>query len=156
MADLQHVAGLSALEKALREFAPKLRKQTLAAAVGAGAVLIRDEAKAIAPVYTGSVAKGHPPPGTLRKSIIMKMIPERSSSNKGTYFITIRRGKKDKFGIKDRSSDAYYWSFVEFGTVKMNAQPFMRPAYIARRQQAIAAFAEKIRSGVRDALPPQP
>jgi HK97 gp10 family phage protein len=30
--------------------------------------------------------------------------------------------------------DAYYWKFIEYGTVKMSARPFMRPAAMAEEQ----------------------
>ncbi len=42
--------------------------------------------------------------------------------------------------------DAYYWRFVEYGTVKMSARPFIRPA----RELESLAFAEDIRRFSRD------
>jgi HK97 gp10 family phage protein len=35
--------------------------------------------------------------------------------------------------------DAYYWFFQEFGTARMRARPFLRPAFEARKEPAIAA-----------------
>ena len=32
--------------------------------------------------------------------------------------------------------DPYYWRFVEFGTSKMPAKPFLRPAFTAKKEQA--------------------
>lgn len=42
--------------------------------------------------------------------------------------------------------DAYYWKFVEYGTVHMNAQPFLRPAAQAEEsnhQHALIQALEK-------------
>lgn len=38
----------------------------------------------------------------------------------------------------------FYWYFLEFGTSKMQAQPFMRPAARNNWQEAIERFAEEI------------
>jgi HK97 gp10 family phage protein len=35
--------------------------------------------------------------------------------------------------------DAYYWFFVEFGTARTPARPFLRPAFDSLKDQAIAA-----------------
>ncbi len=40
--------------------------------------------------------------------------------------------------------DAYYWYLVEFGTSKMSARPFMRPAFEAKKDDAVAAIAQSI------------
>jgi hypothetical protein len=56
--------------------------------------LIRDEAKLQAPVATGDLGPNQPPPGTLKRSVILKQIPELSNKNKQTFFVTVRHGKK--------------------------------------------------------------
>ena len=38
------------------------------------------------------------------------------------------------------SQDAFYARFVEFGTVKMAARPFMRPAFEAKKGEAVDAI----------------
>jgi HK97 gp10 family phage protein len=46
---------------------------------------------------------------------------------------------------------AYYWDrFVEFGTSKMPAQPFARPAYDADKEQAAEAIQLGLISLVRE------
>lgn len=139
MSEFQHVAGLSELTKTLKEFTPKLRRQALGAATRAAAAPIRDAAKQLAPIYHGDVAQGHPPPGTLKKEIIYKRIPEACTSLKEVYFVTVRR----------RKQKAYYWWWVEFGTHKMTANPYLRTAFRAKQQQAIDDFALVIRDGVQ-------
>jgi len=43
----------------------------------------------------------------------------------------------------------FYAKFFEFGTVKMAAKPFMEPAFLAKRREALSAMAEVIREAIR-------
>ena len=74
------VEGLDALAKALKELPDRVAKNGLRAAVYAGAKVIRDEAKLQAPVATDDLGPNQPPPGTLKRSVIMKQIPELSGA----------------------------------------------------------------------------
>ena len=42
------------------------------------------------------------------------------------------------------SQDAWYWRFVEFGTRKMRARPFLRPALEAKRREAVQAMKDRL------------
>lgn len=142
MAELQHVAGLKELQAALKELPQRIARNVLRGAVGAGAAVIRNEAKARAPVSIGDGGVGHPPPGTLRRAIYQKQIRELSSAVKQTFYVGVRKGKQyRKQGKKGNlSQDAYYAKFVEFGTAKMAARPFMRPAFEAKKGEAVQAI----------------
>lgn len=136
------IQGLKELGEALRALPERAARNTARGATAAAAAVIRDEAKVKAPYFTGSVAQGHPPPGTLRRSIILKQIPELSGPLKQMFYVTVRHGKKyQKQGKKGNlSQDAYYWRFVEFGTENMAAKPFLRPAFEAKKLEAVTAF----------------
>lgn len=41
---------------------------------------------------------------------------------------------------KNTGGDTWYWRLLEFGTVKMEARPFMRPAMSAKQQEAAEVF----------------
>lgn len=142
MAELQHVAGLKELQVALKELPQRIAKNVLRGAVGAGAAVIRNEARARAPVSTGDVRAGHPPPGTLKRAIYQKQIRELSSAVKQTFYVGVRKGKQYRNQGKkgNLSQDAYYAKFVEFGTAKMAARPFMRPAFEAKKGEAVQAI----------------
>lgn len=142
MAELVNIAGLSELRAALRALPQRIARNALRGAVNAGASVIRAEARARAPVYTGEVAKGHPPPGTLKRAIYQKQIAELSSLMNQVFFVGVRHGKKYRNQGKkgDKSQDAYYWRFVEFGTSNMSARPFMRPAFEAKKRDAVEAI----------------
>jgi HK97 gp10 family phage protein len=143
MADLVHVSGLAELSAALRELPGRIGRNVLRGAVAAGAAEIRKAAMTTAPVYTGEVSKGHPPPGTLRRALYQKQIRELSNDQAQVFFVGVRQGKKyrNQGKKKNLSQDAYYWRFVEFGTSKMAARPFLRPAF----EQAKMVAVERLR-----------
>lgn len=141
-----HIDGLAELASALRELPVRIQKNGLRVSVYAAAKVIRDEARIRAPVATQSLGPNQPPPGTLRRSIIMKHIPELSSLTRQTFFVAVRHGKKYSTQGKrgNLSQDAWYWRFLEFGTRKMRARPFMRPALEAKRREAVDAIKERL------------
>jgi len=140
------IEGLAELGKALRELPERVARNGLRVSVYAGAKVVRDEARARAPKAVQSLGPNQPPPGTLKRSVIMKHIPELSSLTRQTFFVTVRHGKKyRKQGKKGNlSQDAWYWRFVEFGTRKMRARPFLRPALEARRREAGQAMKDRL------------
>lgn len=142
MAEVQSVAGLKELQQALKELPDRISKNVLRGAVAAGAAIIRKEAIARAPVYTGSVAEGHPPPGTLKRSIYQKQILEYSNLTQQMFYVGVRHGKKYQKQGKKRnlSQDAYYAKWVEFGTSKMPAHPYLRPAFEAKKNDAVQSI----------------
>ena len=177
------VDGLRELQARLKEFAPKLAAKALGASVNAGAKVIKDDAIARAPYYTGVVQDGHPPPGTLRRSIITVKIPKESNQYKKVYAVTVRTGLKYRFaGNGWKGQDAFYWRFVEFGhfTRQPNsgkrlrktdkgeknsgslagqvqsgsvrwvpAQPFMRPAFEMKKNEALQAMQNKLADRIK-------
>ncbi len=144
--EIVKVEGLAELARALRELPDRVAKNDLRVSVYAGAKVIRDEARIRAPRAIASVGSDQPPPGTLKRSVIMKHIPELSSLTRQTFFVTVRHGKKyRKQGKKGNlSQDAWYWRFVEFGTRKMRARPFLRPALEAKRRDAVQAMKDRL------------
>lgn len=135
------VQGLKELGAALRSLPDRVGRNVARGATNAAAVVIRNEARIRAPVYTGPVQEGHPPPGTLKRSIIVKQIPEQSGPLLQTYIVHVRRGEKYAHqGKKNLSQDAYYWTWVEYGTVKMTARPFLRPAFEVKKVDAVEQF----------------
>jgi HK97 gp10 family phage protein len=152
MADLAHISGLKELNDALTELPERIAKNALSASVYAAAKIIRDEAKSQAPVHTGAVSEGHPPAGTLKRSIIMKHISEKSSKYNQTFYVLVRHGKKyQRQGKKGNlSQDAFYWRFIEFGTANMPAKPFMRPAFETQKTAAVEALKNKLASRIEE------
>lgn len=144
------IEGLAELGKALRELPARVARNGLRVSVYAGAKLVRDEARARAPKAEQPLGPNQPPPGTLKRSVIMKHFPELSSLTRQTFVVTVRHGKKyRKQGKKGNlSQDAWYWRFVEFGTRKMRARPFLRPALEAKRSEAGQAMKDRLRERI--------
>lgn len=136
------IKGLRELAKALNELPDRVARNGLRVAVYAAAKVVRDEAKRRTPMATG----------TLRRAVIMKHIPELSGRARQTFFVTVRHGKKyrNQGKKKNLSQDAWYWRFVEFGTSKMPARPFLRSALEAKRHEAVYAMKERLAQRIEE------
>lgn len=138
MADSRNLTGFKELAENLKKLGPRLAKNGLRAATSAGAVLIRNDARNRAPVDTGE----------MKKDIQVKREREVRGGDLVTasYSVYTRGGKRSRLAGKARDidKDSFYWKFVEFGTAKMPAQPFMRPAFEANKEAAVAAIGEKL------------
>ena len=150
------VEGLKELAERLRSFGPKLARNGLRAAVSAAAQVIRKEAQDRVPVDTG----------LLRSEIYRKQIREQSSDTKQTYYVGVRKYKKKYANTKHNirkgritqsgkslktyeTQDAFYWRFLEFGTPKMAARPFMRPAFESKKNEAVERMKEKLAERIK-------
>lgn len=140
-----HVDGLRELEKKLLALPDKVNRRVLRKAVSDGAAVVRDEMRIRAPLYTGSVSQGHPPPGTLKKAVFMS---HARTSHQGyeAFVVGVRHGKK-----AGKTGDAFYFRFVEFGTVKMAPRPFMRPAFDVKKEAALQAITASLADGISQA-----
>lgn len=78
----------------------------------------------IAYTFVGDVAD----PGRLKRNIKIRRItrPEQYGIRNGEIYEVYVKGSRKK--NNDDPNNAWYWHFVEFGTSKQTAQPFLRPA----------------------------
>lgn len=129
------IDGLAALDKKLRAMGPDIAAKALRGGVLAAAKLIRDEAKATNPDDTGRTDR----------ALYAKFIKEQSGPDRAVYKVGVRSGARER--RKDR--DAWYWRLVEFGTAKMPARPFLRPAFESKKGRAVELIAERIASRIR-------
>jgi len=117
--------GLSRLQRSLDQLPNRLRETALKNASAAGARVIRNEAKQRVPVETGQ----------LRKNIVVaRTIKQKGRKRRirGAVFVGIRGAAR------------YYAHLVEFGTSKLSARPFLRPALDQKAPEALRAIAEKL------------
>lgn len=156
-------SGLDGLLADLRSFPAEYQKRLLKGAAATGAAVIRKEAVIRAPVSTGEIEAGHPPPGTLKKAIYQVRMTQECTPTREVFKVGVRTGKRfQSFGKKGVNLDAYYWSWVEYGhfarvphamtkTAKaagrmlgvatwVPARPFMRPAIQAKNAEALQAM----------------
>jgi HK97 gp10 family phage protein len=129
------ITGLADLEKLLEDFSDRIAKNILSGAIRAGAVVIQNEARRTAPQSAEEHQAGRKgkkvmvSPGNLRKNIKVRSAPRKSKTQPVEYWVYV-------------SKKAWYWTFVEFGTKKMQARPFLRPAFESRKQEALDRIKE--------------
>lgn len=106
-------------------------------------------------ISNAPIGKGTPMPGLLRRSIYMyrDRNPKRFGANE-RYYIAVRGNRKKGvgklFGV--RTALAYYWHFVEFGTVKQRPQRYLTRAFNANAQRAVTEFENELRRTVGGAV----
>ncbi|MDX7986696.1 hypothetical protein FE392_05010 [Xenorhabdus sp. 12] len=107
----------------------------------AGAKVLRDETRSRAPVRTGKLRKNIIASNRRlgRDGTISAGVSVRGSNQSGTNSDT-RMKKNDP-------RNAYYWRFLEKGTSKMAARPFIDPAFEAKADEAAeAVFAAALKA----------
>jgi len=161
----QTITGGRELDAFLQTLAPKIEQNIMRSALNAGARVIRDEAKSLAPVgqpNANNVEKYGGYQGALRDAIRVS-----SRIRNGTVNVSVKVGGK---GGKSRSADVFYAHMVEFGTAAheikpktagglffggsvlqsvmhpgSQGQPFMRPAFDNKSGEALLAISAQIR-----------
>jgi HK97 gp10 family phage protein len=130
--------GAKEIEDNLRKVTVELQRKILGEALVAGAQPIRDEAEATVVRSTGKLAQ----------NIIIEQKRSKQAASQDVLSVRVMP-RRTKLGAPD---DAHYGSFVELGTSKMAAQPFLRPAFDSKRVESLEAAAETIRVGVEQVL----
>ena len=138
MANPVRIEGLRELNAALARLPRELDRKVLNAALMAGARPMVETIKARAPVDTGTLARNirarpvRPYPGTTATvEIGVRRLNKRQ--------VNLLREKARKAGQSPRVN-AWYWRFLEFGTSKMPARPFMRPGFEAQKLGVIESI----------------
>lgn len=137
------VEGLPELKRVLAKLPEKIRKQAVRKGLREAGKIIQSAAKMAAPVL--QVPTKYRKPGTVKKAITVRNSKfARKQGNEGV-FVSVRplNGKRQqKLGKASAKNpnDPFYWRFLEFGTRKMSARPFMRPAVDAKGDEAIQRF----------------
>ena len=116
------IEGLDELEKQFDRLIDTSKKKVMMKALNAGAAPIKKEAKKNAPVDKG----------VLKSSIRSKQMKHTQKPSVGIYV----------------AGKAYYWWFIEEGTSKMAAAPFLRPAADSKHEEGINKFKEKLKAEI--------
>jgi len=161
------VSGLADLEEALQELGNAVAGKALYNALMTAAIPIQDTAIAMAPQAVkphyrykrrgkkvrGKADASQPAagtttervleqPGNLRKNIARKRLKGRKYSE--------LTGGEAYVGVSWQGN-AFYGRFLEFGTAKMAARPFLRPAFDARSGEALGIFMDRLRENIEHA-----
>lgn len=150
------VEGLASLLGKLRTLPVKLQKKALRAAMRKGANVIKDAAKATAkqiddPETSEAIYKNLAVQFSSRKSrqeggVVMRVGVLGGARKYGNTKENVRRGRAGQtyktLGDKTNpGGDTWYWRFIELGTSRQPARPFLRPAMEQSGQGAIDAAA---------------
>jgi len=135
------------VQKVLQKLPATLQYKVVVKAARASARVIAKQAKANVPVKSG----------LLRKSIGVAKAKKSATPKDVVRFYVVPKSKvsiSKKVIVGGRSGKlrakvrAYHGHFVEFGTKKMKAIPYLLPAAKATRGQVVTTFREKIHEGV--------
>ena len=139
-----HVKGMEEVGRMLKQLPTLVKERVAARAVLEGAKVVRDEAIMRAPQDTGLLR------ANIRVAKRSRGVPDLSVK----YVVFVRAGKKTRGksrggrrgGSRAATRLPYYWYFLEFGTSKMAARPFLLPAFAARVQDAANTSRDYARS----------
>lgn len=154
MAEHIGINGLEGLLKTLKNLPKEIRGKPLQSGMRKAGNVIRDEARSRVVRSTGFLAT----------QIVVRRANARNARRAGAaeYFtVGVKTGKKKKYANTRRnkrqrrvgkvyveSGWGYYWRFLEFGTKKMAAKPFLTPAAEARGPEAAQVMIDETRKAI--------
>jgi HK97 gp10 family phage protein len=150
------IAGMKELVAALDRLPAELGVKSVWSALGGAGAEVKKDAQARAPVL--AQATDTRKPGTVRDAIRVS----RSKINKGQrgfYEVIVRvkpLNKHKKRAAKaagalsgaNNPDDPYYWWFLEFGTSKMAARPFLRPAFESTKTAQLSGIQRRMKAAI--------
>lgn len=140
----------------LKTLAPKLQKRYLYTAMRAGAVIVQHAAQERARALDDPKT-----PKAIWKEIAIRTNAKMGRQNQGLALQIGVLGGARKYSNTDSNKrhrrvgrtyitpgNVYYWRFLEFGTSKMKAQPFMRPALENNVNSVSSAITDKLNGAI--------
>ncbi|ELY3999432.1 HK97 gp10 family phage protein [Cronobacter sakazakii] len=139
-------SGLDEIARDLETLSRAENNKVLRDATRAGAEVLREEVIQRAPERSGKLKKN--------VVILTQKSRRRGEISSGVHI----RGRNMRTGNSDNSMkasdprNAFYWRFVELGTVNMPAHPFVRPAFDTRQEQAAQVAMERMNRAIDEVL----
>ena len=140
--------GAREMEAVLKQLPDYIAKRVVVGALRQAAVPILEEAQRLAPV--GQESKGRvrlrrsksgkvsiSNYGKLKLNLGIVNVPDKKTQYSATVAVSVRK--------------AFWGMFVEFGTRFMSARPFMRPAFDAKKFEALNRLGEALGEGIEKA-----
>lgn len=141
------IQGLPELERRLVQLPRKVAQKQLSNAVRKGALPVRRDMKTRANKTKDT--------GKLQANIYYFKVRGRNTPYTVSYAVGVRSagifyGREGwRSGKpKDDPRNAYYWTFIEFGTKHQRAQPFVRPAFESQKQEADREIRKNLLVGI--------
>lgn len=138
--------GVPNLQAQLKELGAELAQNTLRAAAR----------KAFEPVLAAAVAKVPVDTGNLRQSIKIGSSKPKGGETVIAVGLVVAnnagKGRRTKDNSAGGAKDPYYWRFVEKGTRKKDARPFLRPALDGNADRVIDQFSKELAKAIDKAV----
>lgn len=146
------IEGLEPVLARLKSLGPDIQRRSLRTGMRKGAALVRKAAQDAAPKRSGDMAKN-----------IRIQFASRTAKQVGgvAFRVGVRggaqqpgsanryaRSRKGRASTTAAGGSTWYWRLVEFGTAKMEAQPFMRPALRNNVTRIIDTVAKDVNDGI--------
>ena len=148
--EVVRIEGMDEFKRKLAEVPKAMRKRVLRNALAAAAREVRDVAKRNAPVMTlgTSLKVPYRKPGTVRDAIRVRTSKADRKAGDVGVFVNVRPAKAANRGAKN-PNDPFYWRWLEFGTRKMAARPFLQRATSAL-PKAVTIFEARIAKWINE------
>lgn len=151
------VTGLDDLLRRMHDLDRKVRRKIIRSAALAGANVIKKQAQQNAPVKTGDLKVSI---GTRRSRKFSSEVQGYEQRDIGIFKVkggkfanTARNRRLGRVGKTFKvEPPSFYWRFQEFGTTKMAAHPFLRPAFDTQKQVAVNATVQKLKTEIDKAV----
>jgi HK97 gp10 family phage protein len=147
--DTQTLHGLDDVLAKLKSLPPEIVSKSggpVKSALLKGAKVIADEAvQNIRRVTQPDEGQGYVPTGLLAKSVVVRRDPkpQKSGANE-RYRVMLSRKKYPGRNVGTIATGR----FLEFGTEKQPAEPWMGPAYLSKRQLALDTVVRELNAGI--------
>ncbi len=141
--------GIDDLKAALAEASASIRTKAVRGALREAGKVIQAAARQAAPVL--AVPTETRKRGTVKRNIVVRASKLARRAGDEGVFVNVRPignskarvGRLGKAGARN-PNDPYYWRFLEFGTRKMAARPFLTPAATSKGEEAIRKFMDSV------------
>lgn len=139
-------SGLNDIAKDLEKLSRAENNKVLRDATRAGAEVLKEEVIDRAPARSGK----------MRKNVVVVTQKSRRKGeiSSGVHIrgVNPRTGNSDNTMKAKNPRNAFYWRFVEMGTVNMPAHPFVRPAFDTRQEEAANAAISRANRAIDEVL----
>lgn len=150
-----NLKGLKAVKKQLKSVSKETRAKVLRSAMRDAFKPVLEDAKARAPRDTGALAEGLVIGSAKMKTkkgeegvAVGIVVVNNSTRAKQATMAAAAFGEAQSLGVPP----ARRWHFIELGTSKDGARPFLRPALVRGAAGVLAALTEAVSKRVRKAL----
>lgn len=145
------IEGADELLKMLKRVPANVGKKHMRRAIRQGITLVRQTIKATAPVRSSAGQRGvrrgqtQSRPGRLRRLVRVRARRGKRGYLKVSLFYPTE-------GTSDNPKNAFYWRFVEFGTINQPANPYIQRAVDINFQAILAQVIRETNAGIREEL----